>query len=617
MTAIEWIKFVREYGPVPSKDNLFDENLRRRSHRLGIRQVSFEHPLEKAVLERFESPESDWVSVILTGDAGDGKTFLCGRVWERLGGDPIAWNGKSTHFQLVLPPSASHPDGLTLHVIRDLSAWVPPQGDPWPDDKRSLMGRFASSLFDPSSNEIFLIAGNDGQLGETFRRLLDDPVVERAWTTIEDMLVGDHRSQTGVRLSLFNLSHGSSVELLNRALTAFLSHEGWRLCYEQVEGPDTFFGANCPIRRNYELLQAPLIRKRLSDLMELCDQNGLHIPIRQIFILLANAILGHPDVKDSLMTAADVPGILASGARHKASLYNNLFGGNLAERRRANSAIFEYLERFQIGMETSNRFNNILIFGDSDPAFQEYFERFLTSDDFYGADAAFLSHKREYVEGASENVQTAQAFLRLLVSQRRALFFKVSDDEAEGLKLWDLTVFRYGGEYLSEVLAALRAGHLVRRNILARIVRGTNRIFTGMLLGSERDLLLASSANLSQARLCRFLDDKISVAPRRGERVEIALENGRPVLRVDLGDGFSCAFVLTLTRYEYLSRVAEGALPNSFSKECFEDLMAFKSRLMRELARRPADEGSRELVFKVLTVDQSGAALEEPIGVCY
>ena len=42
------------------------------------------------------------------------------------------------------------------------------------------------------------------------------------------------------------------------------------------------------IRRNYELMKVPLIRKRLSDLMELCDQNGLHVPIRQILILLAN-----------------------------------------------------------------------------------------------------------------------------------------------------------------------------------------------------------------------------------------------------------------------------------------------------------------------------------------
>ena len=85
------------------------------------------------------------------------------------------------------------------------------------------------------------------------------------------MLVADIRHQAGIRLELFNLSHGSSVELLNRTLTAFIAHEGWQLCYEQATGPDEFFGASCPIRRNYELIKGSLVRKRLSDLLELCD----------------------------------------------------------------------------------------------------------------------------------------------------------------------------------------------------------------------------------------------------------------------------------------------------------------------------------------------------------
>jgi hypothetical protein len=616
MTGRDWIKFVREYGPVPSKDNLFDENLRRRSKRLGIRQILFQHPFEETILSCFNKSQPHPSSVILTGTAGDGKTFLCGRVWEKLGGDPVVWNGKSTHFQIEYSSPEPAACSRKLHIIRDLSAWVPEQGASWPDDKRALMVRFAKAVFDPKASEAFLIAGNDGQLGETFRRLADDVDVARAWKAIEDLLVADKREASGMHLKLFNLSRGSSSEMFNLALSAFLGHEGWKLCLDETSNPDDFFGANCPIRRNFELLQGPLIRMRLNSLLELCDQNGLHVPIRQILILLANGILGHPDVKDDLMIAEDVPTILAAGTRHKASLYNNLFGGNLSDARKSNSAIFDYLERFQIGAETSNRLDNILIFGEAHPHLQQQFERFLGSDAFYGADAAFMASKREYVEGADENPEVAQRFLDLLISQRRALFFKIPEEDVEELNLWELTVFRFGGEYLTHVLETLRKNSSVRRNILARIVRGTNRIFTGMLLGSERELLLASSASLSQARVCRFLDDKISVTPRRGERVEIVLENDHPALRVDLGEGLGCSLILTLTRFEYLSRVAEGALPSSFSKECFEDVMAFKSRLMRELAKRiDGDAATGELIFKVLLVDQSGTAFEEPIGV--
>src|SRR6202007_146254 len=110
------------------------------------------------------------------------------------------------------------------------------------------------------------------------------------------------------------------------------------------------------------------------------------------------------------------------------------------------------------------------------------------------------------------------------------------------------------------VLGTLRKGGSVRRHILGRTVRGLNRIFTGMLISSESELFLASSASLSQARVSRFLDERISVTPRHGgEKVEILLEKDRPFLVVSLGGEFRCKFQLTLTRYEYLSRVAEGA----------------------------------------------------------
>lgn len=612
MTAKDWIKFVREYGPVPSKDNLFDENLRRRSKRLGIAQIEFKHPFEDTVFKCFDPGETPPSSVVLTGTAGDGKTFLCARVWEKLNGDAILWNSKATHFEIPIHRAGTD---ILLHIIRDLSAWVPEQGAPWPEDKRELMVRFAQSLFEAEPKEIFLIAGNDGQLGETFRRL-DHPAVTAAWSDMEDLLVTGASEKPTLRLHLFNLSRGSSVTLFELAVEAFLNHEGWKICFAEVAGPESLFGTQCPIRKNYEILSAPLTRTRLANLLELCDQNGLHVPIRQILILLSNAVLGHAKVKDGLMVAADVPAILAAGNRHQASIYNNLFGGNLSTGRRNGSAIFDYFERFQIGTETTNRFDNILIFGESHHGLEREFNQYLAADEFYGADPAYLASKREYVEGAEEDPSAAQAFLDLLVSQRRALFFKITRELSPDLEPWDLTVFRYGGEYLTEVLPAVRSQATVRRTILARLVRGTNRIFTGMLIGSDRELLLASSASLSQARVCRFLDDKLSVAPRRGERVDIVPENGHPALRVDFGEGLACSLPLTLTRYEYLSRVAEGAMPSSFSKECFEDVMAFKSRLMRELGKRTGcEEPMGELVFRVLGVDSSGGMFEEPIGV--
>jgi hypothetical protein len=620
VNAKQWINFVRLYGPIPTKDNLYDENLRRQARRRGISPILFEHPFEAPLMECFDLRKGFGASVILTGTAGDGKTFLCGRVWEHLGGDPTIWAGQETHCRhdVQLPPDAEGGTRkICVHVLRDLSAWVPMQGAHWPPDKRDLMLRFCRSLYVDRPEEVFLIAANDGQLAETFRRLLPASEAQRAKELIEELLVTDREGLPGSRLRLFNLSRGSSVLLFRRAVEAFLSHEGWGVCKAEASASDMLFGSACPIRRNYELLGGELVRGRLAALLELCDQNGLHVPVRQILILLSNSVLGYPGAKDYLMSADDVPRILAGNSRALASIYNNIFGGNLSASRRENSLIFEYLERFQIGRETSNRFDNILIFGESHEHLQEQFHRLVGSDTFYGADVGYEAARRNYIEGTYESAGAENVFLYLLVSQRRRLFFTIPEEEVEDLKLWDLTVFKYGGEYLDLVLGSLRKGEPVRRHIVGRIVRGINRIFTGMLINSEHEIFLASSASLSQARVSRFLDERISVTPRHGgERVELVIESDRPYLTVCLGGAFTCKFQLTLTRHEYLSRVAEGAMPNSFSKECFEDVMAFKSRMMRELeARDSGRPEAGEVVFRVVEVDGSGAAREERISV--
>ena len=47
----------------------------------------------------------------------------------------------------------------------------------------------------------------------------------------------------------------------------------------------------------------PLVRERLRNLLALCDYSGLHMPIRQILLLLVNAVLGHSGRQGrSLMT---------------------------------------------------------------------------------------------------------------------------------------------------------------------------------------------------------------------------------------------------------------------------------------------------------------------------
>ncbi len=610
-----WVRFLRQYGPVPRNDNMYDEHIRRSAQRAGVRPIAFTHPLEEEILSLFRAGTPRPSSVVLTGTAGDGKTHLCRKIWSELGGDEVEWSSNDIYYRRSVTIGGSP---ITVHVIRDLTALPRLDSRGGYADKDQLLLLFCRTLLHPAADDVFLIAANDGQLMEPWQRLPASDEVGRVRQLLESLLVEDRRESEGIPLKFFNLSRVPCVTLFDLALEAFLSHEGWRECAQEKDQDREFFDPRSPIRRNYNLLQTPLVKARLRALFELCDCNDLHIPIRRILLLLANAVLGHPEVKDRLMQATDVPGILQRGTAAKGSLFNNIFGGNLSDTRRESLEVFNYLNRFRIGHETSNRIDNILIFGEADEILRPYFDALLGSDAFYGADPSYHAAQRAYIEGVDGDEVNARAFLDLLVSQRRRLFFTIPEAQENELALWELTVFKYAGEYLSRVLPVLKSGEKVDRSILARLVRGLNRVFVGMLVTTDRELVLATSFSFSSSKVSQILEDRIPVTPRLYERVDLALEGERLALGVQLSDTIRCSLPLNLTRYEFLSRVAEGALPSSFSQECYEDMLAFKSRLLGSLAeRRRMEVGEKTgvLTFRLMNLDALGNPTDEVVEV--
>jgi hypothetical protein len=209
-------------------------------------------------------------------------------------------------------------------------------------------------------------------------------------------------------------------------------------------------------------------------------------------------------------------------------------------------------------------------------------------------------------------------FLEMLVAQRRGLFFKIPDEWKDELRLWQLTVFAGAGHYLAEVAQPLKSAGRVARHVVAALVNGLNRIFTGLLVSSDRELLLATSLSYSGARVSQLLEDRIAVAARgRPEKVEVTLRRGFPHLDVHLPNGEMRALRLNLTRYEFLIRVSDGALPGNFSRECYEDILSFKSALLGAAARdhQPDENEPAELSFRLLSLDGAGNAVDDVVEV--
>ncbi len=596
-----WVSFLRKYGPIPTNDNMYDESIQRAILRNGITPIRLDTGHLQELVANFNGPRP--ASVVLTGTAGDGKTYLCREVWTALGGTSATWDVDAKTRTLSLP------SGLRLVVIKDLSEF---HGSDYAE-----LERMARAVLSDSPAEVFLVAANDGQLVEAWTRAPAGDEVSRVAKCIEGLLVSGDRETDGANLRLFNLSRSDTAALFAKAIAALSTHPGWQGCHGcrgQLPEPEN----RCPIWENYQRLQQPLLTERLNELLQLCDRNGFHLPLRQLLILASNSILGHPDGKEGLAQCKDVPEIVRRGRTAEGSIYSNVFGGNLVDSRRASTEVMEVLGRFGIGEETSNRIDNLLVFGADEPGLRPLFDRLLRSDPVYGAHGDFLRLQAAYLEGVDD--EACQDFLTALPGQRRRLFFTMPEVEGKDLRLWDLTVFQYAGEFLDHVLRPLGRGEKVPRNILGRLVQGMNRIFTGLLTTTDRELVLASSGSFSQSRISRIEEYSLSVDPRKGERVVLEQVRSGVELAVYFETARRAALPLNVLRYEFLSRVAEGAMPSSFSRECYEDILSFKSRLLREWLQMRRSYGEEaesvdEMQLKLLELDHRGKIVIKALAV--
>lgn len=589
-----WVTFLRQYGPIASNDNMYDEHIESAARRSKVNPLRFDTGgLFEEIVRNFQSDQPR--SVVLTGTAGDGKTYLCREVWTRLGGDAKVWDGDAKLRVLDLE------FGVQLRVIKDLSELT--------IDEAQVLAPMAEAMFAHLPRAVYLVAANDGQLRQAWERVTTSEVVVAARKLIERLLVKGVLRASEAGLRLYNLSRQSSSELMNRVVDAVVAHEGWKGC-DGCLGQLPDLATRCPIWENYQRLQSPLLRERLSDLLELCDQSDRHLPVRQLLILASNMLMGHPDAKDDLLRCQDIEAVARKGRTHLGAIYRNAFGENLPESRRESTAVFEVLGRFGVGEETSNRIDNLLVYGHDDPGLTEHFNELFRVDPMYGATEEFSAYLTAYLEGTDP--EKAARFAEVATAQRQRLFFTMPAARADELGLWELTVFQFAGEYLEQVLRPLaQPNGYVDDSILKRLVRGLNRVFTGMLTGETERLWLASSGSHSQARVCRIAEHEIPVEPQLGSQVAIEAQQGGAVLAVYLDRDVRLTLPLHLIRYEFLLRVADGALPSNFSRECYEDILSFKSRLLRrwkklneaqEQRRRPDTFGLR-----LLTLHPEGA----------
>lgn len=610
-----WVRFLRSYGPTPNNLSLFDEYVTAALARARVSPIRLESPQLAKIVERIRSGAPG--SVLIAGTAGDGKTYHCRSLWSELGGEQSAWAAQNPVKNLPLE------DGRVAVFVKDLSELSDDQSD----DVLTLLER---SVLGDEASTFLVVAANHGQMLERLRDLgarqgrahpLRKPVQDAF------LLYG----QPPERLAVFDLSRTTHRKSLDEILLAVAGHPEWENCAKcslQSEG------RVCPISENRMRLlgtqDGGRFARRLGDLVEIARLNDWHLPVRDLLALAANMILGHGEAREGLMACADIARIQDAGTVEGGSLYSNVFGANLLRRRAMDRPVFQALGSFGVGDETTNGTDGLLVYGNDDAKLSDAFARLVGADRIYGATPLYLAAQEQYLEGdeAARVDNGAAEFLKRLEAQRRRLFFTLPDTESD-YSFWEMTAFRFGGDYL-DLTAALLERKSVNEMVRARLVRGLNRVMTGLLIDNTDRIFVANSGGFTLSRVSVLCDTEVPSRRFGGMGMMVKLDPHTERATLDialaLGQDSSVTFNLSPIRFEFLCRVAEGALPGSFSNECLEDMLAFKAKLLRkaEIIRESRQESDEEgepgaedgaLTINFIEIEQNGHGFSKPITV--
>lgn len=543
------VDFLRTYGPVPAANSIWDEHVVAEADRSGVRAIEVTSDKLDELVANFRS--SAPCSVVLTGTAGDGKTWHCRQLFMQLGGDPETWETSGPLLEMPL-------GGRKLVIVKDLSQFY---GRP---ELPALMARVLPALLGEEDGELFLLAANDGQLLRFWRQFADQqPEARRIEERIRVMLNEDRAWDPALpTMRMYNLSRQSHDELFDRVVDAIANHPDWARCDGCPVLPDS-----CAIRRNRDLLanrSDPGIRHRLGQLIRLAAYNDSHLPMRHVLMLAVNVILGVSGTPTALMRCATAHALAQEREAKASNPYDNALGLNVPPGTHEQYRAFTVFEDMGIGKETNNAIDAVLV--EAQPP--ELHQEILGSDPVFG-NGAFEKARLNYQRGKVDATEFRE-FQASIEQQRRRLFFTMKQGRpGSSVDPWKLTLFSYGGEYLDFAAALKRRASI--DFVRSRLVVGLNRSYTGAMCDESQHVWFASPAANTQSRIGRVLEVLLPVGRRPMLNCYFEflsdpdLAGGRPQMAVRTapdGDVLATNSVTPLL-FEYLLRVQAGSLPGA------------------------------------------------------
>lgn len=474
-------------------------------------------------------------SVILTGNAGDGKTRLCRAVHDDLNENKLEDWPQNGIIDLSFGQG-------TLRIVKDLSELR---------DEVILkqLRELQESIRDKSKKIYFLIAANEGKLTKFLSK--ESELHELKEITLARL---ENHNNNNDELAVINLLDITTSVYVEEVLNEWNGEDNWRICSECDRKN------SCVIFLNHKRISQEIIKKRLLEKYRILDYLERHVTMRELFIHLSYIITGGL-VCDDIHNAH----YENLSAQSQKIYYENFYGNYANSNAFSEMDVIDAFRMIDPGLLSQSEIDDFIINGDICGVKDlENLHKEIFNQDLDIGHGYFLRKLKVYRDhhGMVNNDFIDQWIPKL----RRKLYFEIEDDK--GLDRKTLLPFQYIHHY-----EKLFNDEREKAHVKTKIVNGLNRSFTNKLVEPSKNLI-ASSQDLMiydefKPRQVKIFDEKT--------REDIDFLPSKYLIKVE----DDVTLPMNLYIFEYLMRIGSGGTHNILSEETNILIDTFKNELLK------------------------------------
>lgn len=476
-------------------------------------------------------------SVIITGNAGDGKTRICRNVYNALTGESLEkWSEEGIDNITY--------NGYEVRIIKDLSELT----DEVILQELNLLAQYLEN----KTPIYYLIAANEGKLTSSLQA---DSNLTQLREKITSQLLDSEHSIDALELKVYNLLHISTAENAKKILGKWNEPENWNVCSSCKENE------RCIIYHNHKKLSDKNIQERLYYVYRSLEVSHEHMTIRELLIHLAYTQLGGLTCKD--IQAADYDALIEQS---KLVYYDNFFGETIVSEVYKDIIKDDNLRQFNPGKISEKTVDDFILNGDLIPAHASMHNELFgkTIDTTYGYFRYELDKYRKMYDTNKDIGADLSA--KWLPKLRRKYYFEI-EGELRG-KVPYLIDFPYRSLFFS----LLEKNKDVNFNeIKAALISGLNNYYAKQIVSDRANELYITTEKLYVSAIISEREVRLLVP----ESKSTDYQPTHMYLQVK-----NETLIVNLVLFEYLMRLSNGGAFSVLEREVDIRLNNFRNLIM-------------------------------------